>query len=345
MKLSIKRLSDTLAATDDGGIACDAIIALGKHASTGDVDAKAILVEYMASGRVNHMRDFACSSLAKTVGQSDVELALQYENGLSDDTIRYWSILGYTNILGPGAYENLTKLVHCESLPTEERAHAVKCLSSISQQTFDRQLPDDPGEWEEGDIRLEEIVSWAESGYPDGVGHVLPTRHPALDNPETSLEKTASRLDKRLAKKRSKDQDSANPSNWIAVANKSEVDEITSRWKLPSVYIDFLTRFCPVQVNIASKRFWNGGLRLFGASELIEAQHGYSFNPVKKKAIRSWPKSYLVIASHGGDPFVLDLKASDGNDAPVLTAEHGTGKWEFEKVEESFEAFLRSLVK
>jgi hypothetical protein len=345
MKPIVKRLSDTLTDTLDGSAACDAINALTKHASKGDEDAKAILAEYMVNGQVEHMRDFACSSLAEIVDDSDSELAAHFDDGISDESIRYWSILGYANTLGSKSYKKLTKLVRDKTLPIEDRAHAVKCLSSLSQQTFDRLLPDDPGEWEEGDIRLEEIVSWAKSGYPDGAGHALPTRHPALDNPVTSLEKTASRLDKRLAKKRSKGQDAANPSNWIAVAGNSEVDEITSRWKLPSVYLDFLTRFSPVQVNIASKRFWNGGLQLFGASELIEAQHGYSFNPVKKKAIRGWPKSYLVIASHGGDPFVLDLKASEGTDAPVLTAEHGTGKWEFEEVEDSFEAFLKSLVK
>lgn len=67
---------------------------------------------------------------------------------------------------------------------------------------------------------------------------------------------------------------STSPSNWLAVANADDIEEIKSRWKLPSVYLDFLTRFSPVRVTLESKRFWNGGLQLFGAAELIEAQAG-----------------------------------------------------------------------
>jgi len=345
MKPTNKRLTEKLTTTMDSRAACDAINALAKHASEGDRGAKETLAEYMASGQVEHMRDFACASLAETLNESDWELAPGFEAGLSDESIRYWSILGYANTLGSKSYDLLTNLLHDTSLPVEDRAHAVKCLSTLSRQTFDRQLSDDPGDWEEGDIRLDEIISWAQAGYPEGVGHVLPTRASALDNPKTSLEKIVSRLDKRLAKKRSRDQDAANPSNWLAVADETDLDEVASRWELPAVYLDFLTRFSPIRVNLASKRFWNGGLQLFGATELIDAQHGYSFNPATKKAIRGWRKNHVVIASHGGDPFVLDLEASDGDDAPVLTAEHGTGKWTFEKVNESFEAFLKSLVK
>ena len=47
----------------------------------------------------------------------------------------------------------------------------------------------------------------------------------------------------------------------------------------------------------------------------------------------------------GCDPFVLDLNASDGQEAPVLTAAHGTGKWNFDTVEELFVDFLKTLAK
>ncbi|MEO1618307.1 MAG: SMI1/KNR4 family protein [Planctomycetota bacterium] len=345
MKPVIKRLSKALTDTVDGGAAYDAISALGQHADKGDDDAKMKLAEYMLGGQVEHMRDSACSLLAEVVNESDSELAPRFEAGLSDESIRYWSILGYANTLGSQSYNRLTKLVRDKSLPVEDRAHAVKCLSTLSQQTFDRQLSDDPGEWQEGDIRLKEIVSWAKAGYPEGSGHVLPIRHPALDNPKTSLEKIVCKLDKQLSKKRGKNQDAANPSYWLAMADRKDVEKIVSRWKLPAIYVDFLIRFSPVRVTLANKRFWNGGLQLVGAAELMEAQQGYSVNPATKKAIRGWPKSYVVIGSHGGDPFVLDLKASDGQDAPVLTAEHGTGKWDFQEETQSFEEFLKSLVK
>ena len=96
---------------------------------------------------------------------------------------------------------------------------------------------------------------------------------------------------------------------------------------------------------VKKKQFWNGGLQLFGAAELIEAQDGYAFDPVKKRPLRDWPADYVVIASPGGDPFVLDLSSSNGEDAPVLTAEHGTGEWDFEPFAESFEKFLKTLAK
>lgn len=345
MKPKIKRLHESLMTATDGEVACDAVDGLTKHARKGDEDAKASLAEYMIDGQLDHVRNFACSSLAELVDDSDKELASQFEQGLSDDVIRYWCVLGYANILGREAYEKLTSIVRDESISADDRGQAVKCLASCSGQPFDRQLPSDPGEWQENDIRIDEIVAWSEAGYPKRTSHPSPVRHPALDKPKSKLEKAASRLDKRLAKQRSERQDPADPTDWLAVADADDLEEITSRWKLPSIYLDFLTRFSPIKVALERKRFWNGGLQLFGAGELIEAQEGYAHDPVKKKAIRGWSKGHLVVASHGGDPFVLDLSSSDGQDAPVLTAEHGTGKWDFDKEAESFEKFLESLAK
>ena len=68
----------------DGTVACNAINALAKHAARGDEDAKASLGEYMISGQVEHMRDFACSSLAEIVDESDAGRAPRFEHGLSE---------------------------------------------------------------------------------------------------------------------------------------------------------------------------------------------------------------------------------------------------------------------
>jgi hypothetical protein len=85
------------------------------------------------------------------------------------------------------------------------------------------------------------------------------------------------------------------------------------------------------------------GLELYGAGDLVRSQDGYSFNPVENKPIPEWPVGYLVIASIAGDPFVLDLSAMKGNDAPVRFALHGQGRWEFKKVASSFLMFLKQL--
>ena len=100
MKPTIKRLHDNLLETNDGGKACDAINALAKHAKKGDADAKAVLAEYSGTGKVKHMRDFACSLLAGIADEADHELAGVFERGLPDKTVRYWSILGYIKTLG-----------------------------------------------------------------------------------------------------------------------------------------------------------------------------------------------------------------------------------------------------
>jgi len=342
MKRTVGGIRELLISTTDGGVACDAINALAKHVQKGNMEAKAVLAEYAGNGPVEHMRSFACATLAKLVDESDFATVEVFRCGLSDETNRYWSILGYINVLGRGAYESLTEIAYNVSISVEDRSKAVKCLALCSKQGFDRQLPSDPGAWKPTDLRVSEIEAWAKAGYPDGHGHTTPSRHPALDKPKTAFEKIASCFDKKLAKKRSKEQDDANATNWLA--DPDDIERIAARWKLPHMYLDFLTRFSPINVTLQSRRFYNH-FQLFGAGELIEAQDGYSFNPVEQKPIEDWPASYLVIASHGGDPFVLDLSQSDTNDAPVLTAEHGLGKWGFNEEAESFAQFLKSLSK
>ncbi len=82
-----------------------------------------------------------------------------------------------------------------------------------------------------------------------------------------------------------------------------------------------------------------------GAGDLLEGQDGYSFDPTTKQPIPDWPEHLLVIGSHGGDPYVLDLTQSDGCDAPVLTAEHDASAWNFEPAADSFLKFLEQLAR
>jgi hypothetical protein len=153
-----------------------------------------------------------------------------------------------------------------------------------------------------------------------------------------------SRFDKKLAKERRERQDLADPTNWLAIAAPDDIGRIKARWDLPSIYLDFLTRFSPINVLFESPRFWNC-FELFGAAELIEAQAGYSFDPDTQQPFDYWPVQLVVIASHDGDPFVIDLSKSDGADAPIETAEHGAGVWTFHRVAGSFCEFLEQLLK
>jgi SMI1 / KNR4 family (SUKH-1) len=344
MNKNLDDLKDALFTAKDGGAACDAINTLAKHAEKGNRQAKQVLALYIKEGRINHMRKHACFCLAESVKQPDGEFTELFREGLFDSDLRYWSILGYINSGGKDAYKELAKIAIDKTIPLGERAHAIKSLAMFSRQPFDRHLPSDPGHWKETDLRISEIEAWAKGAYPDGQGYSPPSRHAALDKPKTAFEKTVSRFDKKLAKKRKKRQDLADPNDWLTVATPEDIKRIKARWKLPFVYLDFLTRFSPVKVTVKSRRFYNH-FQLFGAGELIEAQEGYSFNPVEHRPIEDWPAHLLVIASHGGDPFVLDLSKSDGNDAPVETAEHGMGVWEFSRVADSFSEFLATLAK
>lgn len=344
MTAEVDKLRKALFAATDGIKACRAINRLAKQADRGDDRAKQALAAYLAEGRIDHMRGHACYVLASSAKEPNVEFAALFFRGLSDAKLRYWSILGYMNAAGKAAYPKLIELAEDENLPLPERAHAIKCLASFSKQRFDRKLPADPAYWKESDLRLSELRGWVDAGFPDGGGYEPPMRHPALDRPTTTFERIVSRLDKVLAKKRHEMQDLAELRNWLAVASSDDLQQITARWTLPSTYLDFLTRFSPIRATLESDEFYNH-FQIFGAGELIEAQDGYSFDPVKRQPLGDWPADLVIIASHGGDPFVLDLSQSDGDDAPVETAQHGLGVWNFARVADSFADFLKQLAK
>lgn len=120
------------------------------------------------------------------------------------------------------------------------------------------------------------------------------------------------------------------------------LSRIKERWNLPKVYLEFLTKHPQKGKFIDDERFVNG-LNLYGASELIKRQEGYSYNPIEKKPIDGWPKNYVVVADDGADPYVLDLSRSDGEDAPILFAYHGERKWDFQESTPSFAEFIKSL--
>lgn len=342
MTADIDKLRQALFAATDGVKACHAINRLAKQANRGDERAKQALAMYLAEGRIDHVRVHACYVLASSVKEPNAELAALFLRGLSDVKLRYWSILGYMNAAGKAAYPELIGLTEDENLALPERAHAIKCVASFSKQRFDRDLPADSGYWKESDLRLSELRDWADAGFPDGGSYEPPMRHPALDRPTTTFERIVSRLDKVFAQKRQEMQDLAEPTNWLAVASPEDIQRITAQWTLPSTYLDFLTRFSPIRATLESEEFYNH-FQIFGASELIEGQDGYSFDPVKQQTIDDWPVHLVVIANHGGDPFVLDLSQSDGNDAPIKTAEHGMGVWNFVRVADSFAGFLKQL--
>jgi len=78
---------------------------------------------------------------------------------------------------------------------------------------------------------------------------------------------------------------------------------------------------------------------------LISGQLGYSRDGTTQEVLAEWPADYVVVADHAADPFVLDLTDKPVEDAPILTAMHGTGSWDFRKQAPSFLAFLEQFAR
>ncbi len=305
-------------------------------------DALAVLAEYAKSGPIDHVRTHAMSLAAARVDSGDRTFATLFEAGLSDLHVRYWSINGLVRVSGVESFPTLTALAKDSTHRLADRANAIRVMALHSGQHFIRGLPTDPGYWKELELPLQALDLWAVAGFPKGPGFDPPNPHPKLGAPETRLDQIASRLDAKLAKLRRERQDPVNPSNWLVPASEEALAEIEARWQLPPTYLDFLRYFSPLEVTITNRNYYQG-LDLYGASKLLTAQHDYSFNPVSNTQIADWPAHYVVIADHALDPYVLDLSRIRGDDAPVLTAVHGEGAWDFDEEAPSFLAFLERL--
>lgn len=297
-----------------------------------------VLIRYVKEGKLLHWRNFLLTDIIELINNNDASYADFFRWALTQQELTYWSVDGLLKTAGAGAYEVLVKLAADELQQTSNRAKAIKSLAAHSSQPFDRQLPVDPGYWKPEQLRIDELMSWQAAGYPHGAGYALPPVHPSLLDPKTALQQLAAKLEEKLKLSRAARQDPAAPSNWLTPAEPVVLAAIQEKWKLPEVYLEFLKNYSPLRVFIDNEEFFQG-LDLYGASELIERQDGYSFNAVKNEPITDWPANYLVIADAGGDPYCIDL--SDEK-APVYTSMHG-GPWEFEEYAGSFLEFLKKL--
>ena len=311
-----------------------------------------VLMEYSTRGPIDHVRTHALARLVKLVPEGDGTYGGFFEAGLSDPALAYWSVEGLARAVGRASFPALTGLALDDARSVEERGKAIREMALASGQPLVKGLGPDPGHWHETDLPIKKVEAWAAAGFPDGPGFAPPSRDPSLDAPESALEQLASRLDAKLAKLRAKRQDPMNPTNWLVPASAPDLSAVEARWKLPALYVEFLRRFSPLDVSIETRRYYQG-LRLYGAADLPAAQHGYSFNPLSQRPIEGWPESYVVIANHAGDPYVIDLSHVSAGDAPVLTAGHDEpaalkgdrlqSGWRFRKEAPSFYAFLEKL--
>ena len=301
-----------------------------------------ILMQYSKYGKILNWRNFLLPSIIELIHEGETKYVDFFEWTITQPELAYRGISGLLKTKGEKAYPVLIDLAQNKEISTETRAKAIKSISVHAKQPFDRGLPVDPGYWKENDLRIPELLEWQKHGYKHGIGYVEPQVHPTLKNPKTELERAVFKLEQKLAAKRKNKQDLSNPSNWLAIADSSKINEIKQKWKLPEVYLTFLKYYSPVRVFVDNDKFFQG-LRLYGADELIENQAGYSFNANTGESIDDWPLNYVVIADAGADPFCIDIGNIKDNDAAIYTSMHGAGKWEFKKYAKSFIGFLKDI--
>lgn len=335
---------DRLFATRDGGVAYDLISKIANCARSDRDGAILTLLEYAKCGRINHVRSWAISEVNDLLEQSDKKYADQLQDLLNDRQTVYWGIEAVAKVLGRKSFVALTEIALKPSFSIEQRAQAIRTLALASGQKFIQGLPSDPGEWTKECLPIEELKLWRDGGYKRGPGFRAPKRHPNLDSPKDSLDRIAKKIDDKLARLREKQQDLSSPTNWLTPASANDLKQICAHWSLPDTYRLFHKKYSPLNVTLFGRRFPEG-LRLYGAGELISAQNGYAFNPLKNRAIADWPNGYVVIGDVSADPYVLDIGNSDGDDAPVLKSQHGLGKWQFKKAAATFFEFLESVGK
>lgn len=313
---------------------------LKKHGASERLAVLAILICYAKEGQLLHWRAFLMADIVQLAEAH--EHAAFFAWALAQPELAYRAVDGMLKSIGKDAYAPLVALAASGATRLEVRAKAVKSLAVFSRQPFDAGLPRDPGHWKAEQLRLDAVLAWRRDGYPDGAGHAAPATHAALDEPRTPLEKAAAKLENKLAARRRKEQDLAQPSNWLVIASAADMADIAQHWTLPEHYRRFLACHSPLRVQIDSQQYFQG-LHLYGAADLIKAQHGYAWNPVTQAPIAGWPDQYLVIADAGADPYCLDLGAVANGDAPVYHAQHGTGTWRFERHADSFLDFLNEI--
>ena len=248
----------------------------------------------------------------------------------------YWIVRLVSLLVRKDAYEFLIDVIKSDDA-TEIRSNAMKSLSMVSKQPFDRGLSKDTGHWAQTDIRIKELDAWIAEGCPDGSGYPPPVLDPALFNPTNDFERLVSRLNEKL-KKEQDTSDYSSYDNFLIVPCEEKRTEIFEKYDIRGLYAEFLTRFSPCKAIVTKGAY---EILLYGVHDITENQIGYSIDRDNHK-LEGWRENYLVIADKFGDPYCIDITKQDSE---IFYAKHGEGNWKFKKAYNSFLEFLEYLAK
>lgn len=126
-------------------------------------------------------------------------------------------------------------------------------------------------------------------------------------------------------------------------ADKTLVEELKKKLRLPSRYRGFLIAADPLKVETVTPV---ERVRLFPAAELEKAQTAVTARPDGGAGPVDWRPSWVVIAESTllGDPYFLDVaKLDPEGDCPVYTAMSGQDRWTPTLAASSFAQLLRIL--
>ena len=265
---------------------------------------------------------------------------MQFNNRMSNLTDKhdesYWVMEFVTKLVGKESYKFLIDVIKSDD-HLEVRANAIKRLAIVSGQHFDRNLPKDPGHWEEKDIKINELNKWIDDGCEDGPGYLPPKQDEALFYPTNHFEEVVSKLNKKLIKEQDND-DYSNYDNFLIIPDDKELNKVLEKYNIKGIYLEFLKRFSPCNTIITKGM---NEILLYGVDNIVESQIGYSVDS-DINIVEDWPTNYLVIADRFADPYCIDI--TNGN-SEIYFAKHGQGAWEFKKVYNNFIEFLEYLAK
>ena len=263
------------------------------------------------------------------------QLKKRYYN-LHERSENYWIVRFVSKLVHKDAYDFLIDVIKSEEA-LEVRANAMKSLAMVSKQTFDRNLPKDPGFWKHTDIRIQELDQWINEGRPDGPGYSPPRLDDALFNPTNDFEGAVSKLNAKLIKVQDT-SDYSSYDNFFIIPNQEQYHAVQEKYGAQGVYAEFLKRFSPCRAVVTKGM---NEILLYGVDDLAEKQIGYGVDQ-NGNALEGWPKNYLVIADRFADPYCIDLTKEDSK---VFFATHGEGEWKFKKAYNNFVEFLEYLAK
>jgi hypothetical protein len=153
----------------------------------------------------------------------------------------------------------------------------------------------------------------------DRSNEMQPVQDEALKNPKTELENIAASIE--MLHRENCEQFGRKVSGGLYLASQTVIEEICSTWRLPEIYVEFLSRFSPAHdVGLFE-------IDILGADRVMAAQPK---DPVwntefQRMDLAVAGEPWIIIARSNFEDYTLRLEQSDHNDTTVYLVDHDFG--------------------